>query len=131
MEISKFLKMSFMIDGLVAIVYGLVMLLIPEMHAAAFVFPYEEFADRYIGALFLAFGVGNLFAYRASSWENVEFVVIMNIVFLAIGTLVILYSIAIAVLPVVGFLQVGLSSFLLILFLYGYYEAKMKKQNEQ
>jgi hypothetical protein len=126
MEISKFLKMSFMIDGLVAIVYGLVMLLIPDIHAAAFAFPYEEFADRYIGSLFLAFGVGNLLAYRASSWENVEFVVIMNIAFLLIGTIVILYSIAVAVLPVLAFMQVGLSLFLLILFLYGYYEAKMK-----
>ena len=126
MEISRFLKMSFMIDGLVAIVYGLVMLLIPDLHAAAFVFPYEEFADRYIGSLFLAFGVGNLLAYRASSWENVEFVVIMNIAFLLIGTIVILYSIAIAVLPIVGLMQFGLSCFLLILFLYGYYEAKMK-----
>ncbi len=126
MEISKFLKMSFMIDGLVAVVYGLVMLLIPDMHAAAFVFPYEEFADRYIGALFLAFGVGNLLAYRASSWENVEFVVIMNIAFLSIGVVVILYSIAMVILPVMAFMQVGLSSFLLILFLYAYYEAKMK-----
>jgi len=126
MEISKFLKMSFMIDGLVAIVYGLVMLLIPDIHAAAFAFPYEEFADRYIGSLFLAFGVGNLLAYRASSWDNVEFVVIMNIAFLLIGTIVILYSIAVAVLPVLAFMQVGLSLFLLILFLYGYYEAKMK-----
>ncbi len=127
MEISKFLKMSFLIDGLVAVVYGLVMLLIPDMHATAFVFPYEEFADRYIGALFLGFGVGNLLAYRASSWENVEFVVYMNIAFLVIGIGVILYTIAVAVMPVTAFIQVGLSSFLLILFLYGYYEAKMKK----
>jgi len=127
MEISKFMKMSFLIDGLVALIYGLVMLLIPNMHATAFGFPYEEFADRYIGALFLGFAIGNLMAYRATSWENVEFVVMMNIVFLVIGTIIILYSILIAVLPVVGYMQVGLSLFLLILFLYGYYEAKMKK----
>lgn len=126
MEISKFLKMSFLIDGLVALIYGLVMLLIPDMHAAAFGFPYEEFADRYVGTLFLAFAVGNLLAYRASTWENVEFVVIMNIVFLLLGTVIILYTIAVAVLPVLAFMQVGLSCFLLILFLYGYYEAKMK-----
>ena len=126
MEISKFLKISFLIDGLVALVYGLVMLLIPDLHAAAFVFPYEEFADRYIGALFLAFAVGNLLAYRASTWENVEFVVVMNIAFLLVGTVIILYSIAVTVLPVAAFMQVGLSCFLLILFLYGYYEAKMK-----
>jgi len=127
MEISKFLKISFLIDGLVAVIYGLVMLLIPEMHANLFGFPYEEFADRYIGCLFLGFGVGNLLAYRASSWENVEFVVMMNITFLVIGTLIILYSIAVAVLPVMGYMQVGLSLFLLLLFLYSYYEAKMKK----
>ena len=126
MEILKFLKISFLIDGLVAFVYGLVMLLLPEMHANLFGFPYEEFADRYIGALFLGFCVGNLLAYRASSWENVEFVVMMNITFLLIGTLIILYSIAVAVLPVTAFMQVGLSLFLLFLFLYSYYEAKMK-----
>ncbi|MGY5874075.1 MAG: hypothetical protein RTV72_17635 [Candidatus Thorarchaeota archaeon] len=127
MEISKFLKMSFLIDALVAIVYGLVMLLIPDIHASFFEFPYEEFADRYIGALFLGFGVGNLLAYRATSWENVEFVVLMNISFLAIGIGVILYSMLMTILPLIAFMQVGLSSFLLFLFLYAYYEAKMKK----
>jgi len=127
MEISKFLKISFLIDGLVAVIYGLVMLLIPEMHATAFSFPYEDFADRYIGALFLGFGVGNLLAYRASSWENVEFVVMMNLTFLVIGSLIILYSIAVAVLPFTAYMQLGLSLFLLFLFLYSYYEAKFKK----
>jgi peptidoglycan/LPS O-acetylase OafA/YrhL len=97
MEISKFLKMSFLIDGLVALVYGLVLLLIPDIHNSFFGFPYEEFAYRYIGTLFLGFAIGNLLAYRASSWENVEFVVWMNIVFLVLGVIVILYAIAIAV----------------------------------
>ena len=127
MEISKFLKMSFLIDGLVAIVYGLVMLMIPDIHASMFPFPFEEFADRYIGSLFLGYGVGNLLAYRASSWENVELVVLMNLTFLVIGLFVILYSIAIAVLSVAAYMQVGLTLFLMFLFLYSYYEVKFKK----
>ncbi len=127
MEISKFLRMSFLIDGLVAIVYGLVMLLIPDIHASMFTFPYEEFADRYIGALFLGYGIGNLLAYRASSWENVELVVLMNLTFLVIGLFVILYSIAVAILSVAAYMQVGLTLFLLFLFLYSYYEVKFKK----
>jgi len=127
MEISKFLRMSFLIDGLVAIVYGLIMLLIPDIHANMFGFPYEEFADRFTGSLFLGYGVGNLLAYRASSWENVEFVVLMNLTFLAIGLLVMLYSIAMALIPVAGYMQVGLILFLLFLFLYSYYEVKFKK----
>ena len=127
MEISKFLKVSFLIDGLVAIVYGLVMLLIPDIHASMFTFPFEEFADRYIGSLFLGYGIGNLLAYRASSWENVELVVLMNLTFLVIGLFVILYSIAIAVLSVAAYMQVGLTLFLMFLFLYSYYEVKFKK----
>ncbi len=127
MEISKFLRMSFLIDGLVAIVYGLVMLLIPDIHASMFTFPYEEFADRYIGALFLGYGIGNLLAYRASSWETVELVVLMNLTFLVIGLFVILYSIAVAILSVAAYMQVGLTLFLLFLFLYSYYEVKFKK----
>ena len=127
MEISKFLRMSFLIDGLVAIVYGLVMLLIPDIHANMFGFPYEEFADRFTGSLFLGYGVGNLLAYRASSWENVELVVLMNLITLVIGLLVILYSIAVALIPVAGYMQVGLVLFLMFLFLYSYYEVKFKK----
>jgi hypothetical protein len=127
MEISKFLKYAFLIDGLVALVYGLVMLLIPDIHAAVFNFPLEEFADRYIGALFIGFAIGNILAYRASTWEVVEFVVYMNLTFLILGLFVGLYSIAVAILPITGLAQMGLEAFLLILFLYAYYEAKMKK----
>ncbi|MGD9397189.1 MAG: hypothetical protein PVJ05_12225 [Candidatus Thorarchaeota archaeon] len=126
MEISKFLKYAFLIDGLVALVYGLWMLVLPEHHATLFNFPYEEFADRFIGALFIGFAIGNLLAYRASSWENVEFVVYMNLTFLIIGLIVELYSIAMALLPVGAFAQVFLTAFLLVLFIYSFYEAKMK-----
>lgn len=127
MEISKFLQISFLIDGLVAIVYGLVMFLIPDIHANAFNFPYEEFADRFIGALFIGFGIGNILAYRATTWESVEFVVYMNITFLVLGLFVELYSITIAILPITGLAQVGLTVFLLLLFLYAFYMARMKK----
>ena len=127
MEISKFLKYSFLIDGLVALVYGLWMLLIPKSHADLFAFPYEEFADRYIGALFLGFAIGNLLAYGASSWENVEFVVYMNLTFLIIGLVVGLYAIAATIIPPIMIAQVALTAFLLLLFVYAFYEAKMKK----
>lgn len=126
MEISKFLKMAFLIDALIAFAYGFIMLLLPEQHATFFAFPYEEFADRFIGSLFLALGFGNLLAYRASSWENVEIVIYMNMTFFILGIGVMLYSMAVALIPIAGFVQVGLMSFLFILFLYAYYEAKMK-----
>ncbi len=127
MEISKFAKNSFLIDALVAIIYGLVLLLLPEQHATLMGFPYEEFADRYMGSLFIGFGVGNLLAYRAATWDQVELVVIMNLTFLVVGLIVALYCIAVAILPVMAFMQAGLMLFLTFLFLYSYYEAKMKK----
>lgn len=127
MEISKFLKMSFLIGGLCAIVYGLVYLLIPDIHANMVGFPYAESADRTIGSLLLGYGVGNLLAYRASSWENVELVVLMSLTFLVIGVFVALYSIAIGLLPVAAYMHVGLALFLMFLFLYSYYEVKFKK----
>lgn len=127
MEITKFARISFLIDALVAIIYGLVMLLIPEQHATLMGFPYEEFANRYVGALFLGYGIGNLLAYRASSWEQVELVVFMNLGFLVLGLITALYCIAVAVLPALAYMHVGLMVFLIFLFLYSYYEAKMKK----
>ncbi|MHA1963254.1 MAG: hypothetical protein ACXACG_00925 [Candidatus Thorarchaeota archaeon] len=126
MEISKFLKYAFLIDGLVALVYGLILLLIPEQHMAFFVYPFEEFADRFVGGMMVAFGVGNLLAYRASSWENVELVIYMNMTFFILCSIEMAYSFAVGLIPIAGFLQIGLMSFLLILFLYAYYEAKMK-----
>ena len=126
MEISKFLKFALLIDGLIALGYGLILLLFPEQHQAFFGYPFEEFADRFIGSMMLAFGVGNLLAYRASSWENVEFVIYMNMTFFVLCDVVMLYSIAVGLIPIMGFVQIGLMSFLLILFLYAYYEAKMK-----
>lgn len=127
MEISKFLKISFLIDGLVAVVYGLVMLLIPDIHANIMGFPHEEFAGRMIGALFIGYGIGNVFAwYKATSWENVELVVIMNMTFFLLSLAVMVYSIAVALIPITGVVQIGLVSFLMILFLYAYYEAKIK-----
>ena len=127
MEISKFLKMAFLIDFIIAFAYGLWLLLFPEQHMTMFGFPYDEFADRFIGGMMIAFGVGNLFAYRASSWENVEFVIYMNMTFFLICNLEMLYAIAVGLIPITGLTQIGIMSFLLILFLYAYYEAKMKK----
>ena len=127
MEISKFLRISLLIDGLFAVGYGLVMLLIPDIHANIMGFPYEEFADRMIGSLFIGFGVGNLLAwYKATTWENVEFVVIMNLTFFFLSLAIMIYSIAFAIVPIMGVIQIGLVSFLMILFLYAYYEAKFK-----
>ncbi|MFW9786518.1 MAG: hypothetical protein ACFFE2_14170 [Candidatus Thorarchaeota archaeon] len=126
MEISKFLRYSFLIDGLVALIYGLWMLLIPDSHATLFNFPFEEFADRFIGALFIGFAIGNLLAFRSSMWENVEFVVYMNLTFLILGLIVELYAILTNIIPPTMYAQVVLTVFLLILFLYAYYEAKMK-----
>ncbi|TET07610.1 MAG: hypothetical protein E3J86_12560 [Candidatus Thorarchaeota archaeon] len=126
MEISKFLKYAFIIDGLIALVYGLILLLIPEQHMAFFGYPFEEFADRFTGGMMVAFGIGNLLAYRASSWENVELVIYMNMAFSLICSTVMLYSFAVGLLPIAAFLQIGLMMFLFLLFLYAYYEAKMK-----
>ncbi|MCK5389835.1 MAG: hypothetical protein KAJ36_05060 [Candidatus Thorarchaeota archaeon] len=127
MEISKFLKMAFLIDALVALVYGLVLIIIPEQHMAFFGYPFEAFADMFTGGLMVAFGVGNVFAYRASLWENVEIVVYMNIAFNLFGSIIMLYSMAVGLIPIMGFAQIGLMMFLFILFIYAYYEAKMKK----
>lgn len=127
MEISKFLKMALLIDGLIAIVYGFVMLLIPDIHADLMGFPYEEFSGRLIGSLFLGFGFGNILAWlKATSWEQVEFVVIMNLVFFVFGLIVVVYCMALAILPIMALIQIGLLLFLMILFLYACYEAKMK-----
>lgn len=126
MEISKFLKFTFLIHFLIALSMGLIFFLVPEMAMSALGFTPEPFANRTVGALFIAFAIGSLLGYRAESWERVEIVVLMDIIWLLFGLIAIVWSMVTITMPTTALAFVGLFVFLLLIFGYSFYEVKYK-----
>jgi uncharacterized membrane protein YagU involved in acid resistance len=78
---SKGLKNLFLFHFIVAIVFGLTYLLIPETFASIVQWPLREtFPYRLLGAALMGFGVSSWLAFKNQLWESVKIVVVMEIV---------------------------------------------------
>ncbi len=88
--------------------------------------PSEPFANRTVGALFIAFAMGSLFAYQKNNWEQAEIVVLMDLIWLILGLIGTIWSMSYIRIGVAVYLIIGLFVLLILLFGYTYYEAKMK-----
>lgn len=98
--ISSGLKTTFLIHAIIALIFGLLYLLIPETLGKFIDWPTTEpEVFRTIGAAVLAFGASSFWCYRASSWEAVKIVVQTEIVWTVLATLVMLYGLLFANLP--------------------------------
>ena len=117
---SKGLKNLFLFHFIVAIVFGLTYLLIPETFASIVQWPLREtFPYRLLGAALLGFGVSSWLAFKNQLWESVKIVVIMEIVWCGLGTLVMLWGMFTQGLPAIGWLNTVLMAFFTVTF--GYY----------
>ena len=117
---SKGLKNLFLFHFIVAIVFGLTYLLIPETWAAIVQWPLREtFPYRLLGAALLGFGVSSWLAFKNPLWESVKIVVVMEIVWCGLGTLVMLWGMFTQGLPAIGWLNTVLMAFFTVTF--GYY----------
>jgi len=117
---SKGLKNLFLFHFIVAIVFGLTYLLIPETFASIVQWPLREtFPYRLLGAALLGFGVSSWLAFKNQLWESVKIVVVMEIVWCGLGTLVMLWGMFTQGLPAIGWLNTVLMAFFTVTF--GYY----------
>ena len=117
---SKGLKNLFLFHFIVAIVFGLTYLLIPETFASIVQWPLREtFPYRLLGAALLGFGVSSWLAFKNPLWESVKIVVVMEIVWCGLGTLVMLWGMFTQGLPAIGWLNTVLMAFFTVTF--GYY----------
>jgi len=105
-QLSQGLKTTFLIHFIVALLFGLGFLLIPVAVGNIYGLNVQEPETyRLLGAAMLGFAVSSWFAYQATSWESVRIVVIMELVWTILGTLVMLYALLIAGFPVLGWLN--------------------------
>jgi hypothetical protein len=77
-----------------------------------------------LGAAFIMMAVGGIMGYRATSWEQVELFVTIEIVWNLLGIIGMIWNYATMTLPVAGWLMTGLLVIFLLLYVYVYYNAK-------
>ncbi len=118
-ELSKLSKYIFLFHFFVALVFGVIWFAAPEFWNTLTGWPSEIASGRIVGMATIMLAIGCLFGYRATSWEQVEILVIMELIFNILGAIGMVWNIiAIPTLPVVAWLLIGLMGLFAVLFLY-------------
>jgi len=105
-SLSQGLKTTFLVHFIVALLFGLGFLLIPVAIGNIYGLAVQE-PDIYrlLGAAMVGFAASSWFAYQATSWESVRIVVVMELVWTTLGTLVMLYALLLAGFPALGWIN--------------------------
>jgi O-antigen/teichoic acid export membrane protein len=123
-NISDLAKYVFLMHVIATLIFGVWFFLSPESWVALTEWPVELASGRMLGAALLMMAVGSFMGYRATSWEQVELYVTIQIVWNLLGTISLLWSYATMTLPVAGWINIGVLVLFLLLFGYVYYQAK-------
>jgi uncharacterized protein YjeT (DUF2065 family) len=93
-QISRGLKTTFLVHFILAVIYGLVLLIFPQAwgrSAGIAIDPTDPY--RLVGAALLTLAVGSWPAYRETEWEKVKILIQMEIFWTILAALVILWGI--------------------------------------
>jgi hypothetical protein len=127
-EISKLLKLLFLIHFFVAAIFGLLFTVLVELYVGVIGWPYlDPVTGRVLGAVFLGLAGGSLLAWRETKWESVKIVVQMEIVWLIIGTAVHIFAAFAFPVPFFIWIQAGIMIFFLVAFAWFYYDQEWAK----
>ena len=121
--ISSGLKITFLIHFIVALVFGLVFLIYPQLWgslAGMQILAHELY--RMLGAVMLALGVGSWLAYRAKIWESVRIIVLTEISWTAMAAVIILYYLIRHSFPALYWLPALLMAGFAVAFAYFYFK---------
>ena len=120
-QIPYGLKITFLVHVIVAGIFGLVFLLIPEMFGGMMGAPIKEPSTfRLLGAALVAFAASSWFAYRETMWERVKIVVQMEIVWTILGVLATLYGLIFEGLPAGDWMNVVILGAFAVAFIFFY-----------
>jgi hypothetical protein len=116
-KISNGLKYTFIFHFIVAIIFGFTYLLIPYQWATIVQWPLKETLPyRLLGAALIGFGVSSWLAFKNQLWDSVKIVVIMEIMWCGLGTVVMLWGMFTQGLPSIGWLNTVLMAFFAVTF---------------
>jgi hypothetical protein len=100
------LKTLFLVHFILALIFGLIYLLLPQPWGNLIGWPVREVPPyRLIGAAMLGFAASSWLSYGAGAWEKVKIVVQMEIVWTVLGALVMLWGLLFAAVPVFGWVN--------------------------
>jgi hypothetical protein len=120
-QIPYGLKITFLVHVVVAGIFGLVFLLIPEMFGGMMGAPIKEPSTfRLVGAALIAFAASSWFAYRTTVWERVKIVVQMEIVWTILGVFATLYGLVYEGLPAGDWMNVVILGAFAVAFIFFY-----------
>ena len=120
-QIPSGLKITFLVHVVMAGVFGLVFLLVPEMFGGMMGAPIlEPSTFRLVGAALIAFAASSWFAYRETVWERVKIVVQIEIVWTILGVLATLYGLVYEGLPTGDWLNVVILGAFAVAFIFFY-----------
>ena len=123
-ELSSLTKYIFLLTFLAQIIFGVLFFFSPETWIALTGWPNEISTGRVLGAAIMVLALGALLAFRATSWEQVELFVIIQILWNILGLVAMLWNYFTMVLPVAVWLVIGLLALYLVFYLFVYYKAK-------
>jgi Ca2+/Na+ antiporter len=123
-ELSSITKYIFILTFIVQIIFGVWFFVSPESWVTLTGWPNEVNSGRVLGAVTIALALGAFLAYRATSWEQVELFVIMQLLYNLLGLVAMLWNYATVALPVAGWLIIGLLALYLVFYLFVYYKKK-------
>ena len=104
--ISRGLKYTFLVHFIVGLVFGLLYLLIPSVWLNMFgIQVADDFPYRTIGAAILGFTASSWFCYQAGVVSKVKIVVLAEIVWAVLATLVILFALLFQGYPTAGWIN--------------------------
>ena len=130
-NVTKLLKLLFLIHFFVAAIFGLLFTVLVELYVGVVGWPLYDQAPitgRVLGAAFLGFAAASLLAWREEKWESVKIVVQMEIVWLIIGAAVQIFAVfAFPGLPFMIWIQIAILLFFLVAFAWFYYDQEWAK----
>lgn len=92
-EISKPLKILFLVHFFISIVFSLVFMIFWELHYDFFGFPSDPIASRAFGAALGGFAVSSLLAWRETEWIRVKIVVQVELAWISAGIVAMIMNI--------------------------------------
>lgn len=120
-KISSGLRTLFLVHFVFGLVFGLAYLFIPGMLMGGLGAPVpDELPYRVIGAAVLAFTASSWYCYQAAEWERVKIVVLAEIVWTVLNTLVGLYGLLFAGAPAAEWINVIIMAGFAAAFIYFY-----------
>jgi hypothetical protein len=126
---STWLRYTFIIHIVLGFAFGIAFLLIPDFFLSVIGWEPEVFdpINRVFGAAIIGLTSGSVLALLDPEWEKVKILVRIELVWLFLGILAMVYGMLTSDYPVFGWVNILVLIFLFTLFSVGYYKEIYQK----